>query len=143
MNQNTSNMLLYDDGCPLCTFQMRIITWLDWFNIVSLVPLSHPDAKLIAPQLSREQLLEAVHCVMPTGRVLRGARALRFLFMRMPLLIPVGLFLWLPGVIWVAEIVYNAVSRNRHLLSKLFGCKEACSIMPTRKREGDVKQADS
>ncbi len=142
MKKTPSNMLLYDDGCPLCTFQMSLITWLDWLNVVSLVPLSHPKAKLIAPQLSREELLEAIHCVMPTGRVLRGARALRFLFMRMPLLIPVGLFLWLPGVIQVAEFVYATVSRNRHLLSKLFGCKEACSIMPTRKREGDIKQAD-
>jgi len=142
VSQTQSNMLLYDDGCPLCTFQMSLITWLDWLNVVSLVPLSHPQAKLIAPQLSREELLEAIHCIMPTGRVLRGARALRFLFMRMPLLIPVGLFLWLPGVILIAEWVYATVSRNRHLLSKLFGCKEACSIMPTRKREGDIKQTD-
>ncbi len=142
LNQAQSNMLLYDDGCPLCTFQMRVLTWLDWFNVVSLVPLSHPKAKLIAPQLSREQLLEAIHCITPTGRVLRGARALRFLCVRMPLLFPVGLFLWVPCVIWVAEWVYATVSRNRHLLSRLFGCKEACSIMPVRKRETDIEQVE-
>ena len=47
--------------------------------------------------------------------------------------------LWLPGVIWVAELVYRWVSRNRHLLSRLFGCKEACTLLPTRDRPQDVK----
>jgi hypothetical protein len=26
------------------------------------------------------------------------------------------------------------ISRNRHLLSRLFGCKQACAILPARKR---------
>jgi predicted DCC family thiol-disulfide oxidoreductase YuxK len=56
--------------------------------------------------------------------------------MRIPLLIAVGLFLWLPGVIWVAEKVYAFVSRNRHFFSKIFGCKGACAIMPEKKNEG-------
>jgi len=40
-------------------------------------------------------------------------------------------------VIWIAEWVYGGVSRNRHLLSRVFGCKSACAIMPQREREGD------
>jgi len=43
-----------------------------------------------------------------------------------------------PGVIWVAERVYAWVSRNRHLLSRTFGCKDACAIMPQREREGEM-----
>ncbi len=140
MAKDSSNILLYDDGCPMCTFQMRVLTWVDWLGVVSLMPLSHPEAKRIAPELSREQLLEAIHCVTPSRRVYRGARALRFLGLRMPLLLPMGLFLWVPGVIWVAELGYMTVSRNRHLLSRVFGCKEACSILPARKREGDTEQ---
>jgi len=54
--------------------------------------------------------------------------------MRMPLLVPVTLILWIPGVIWIAERIYVWVSRNRYLLSKVFGCKEACAILPERKR---------
>jgi predicted DCC family thiol-disulfide oxidoreductase YuxK len=55
----------------------------------------------------------------------------------MPLVFPLGLFLWVPGVIWVAEKVYAWVARNRLVLSRVFGCKDACAILPTRKREGD------
>jgi predicted DCC family thiol-disulfide oxidoreductase YuxK len=134
MNQH---FVLYDGDCPMCVFQMKVLSWLDWRDVLALVPLSDPRAKEIAPQITREDLLEAIHCVTPDGRVYRGARAIRFVGMRLPLLVPVALFLWIPGVIWVAEIVYRWVSRNRLLLSRVFGCKDACAIMPKRKREQD------
>ena len=113
---------------------MKVLTWLDWFHVVTLVPISDSKAQEIAPQLGREQLMEAIHCVAPDGRIYRGARALRFLGMRMPLLLPLALILWLPGVIWIAEKVYMWISRHRYLLSRIFGCKQACAILPERKR---------
>ena len=126
-------IVLYDDQCPLCTFQMRVLTWLDWFNTARLLPLSDPRAAALAPGLSRDDLLAAIHCITPRGQVHRGARCLRHVGMRMPLLIPLALVLWVPGVIWLAEKFYNWVARNRHVLSRLFGCKEACALMPERK----------
>jgi predicted DCC family thiol-disulfide oxidoreductase YuxK len=138
MNEKTStHIVLYDDQCSLCSFQMRVVTWLDWFNVVSLLPISNPRAAEIAPSISREALLEAIHCVAVDGRIHRGARCIRFIGLRMPLGVPVALVLWFPGVIWVAEKCYQWVSRNRHLLSRLFGCKEACSILPARQRENE------
>jgi predicted DCC family thiol-disulfide oxidoreductase YuxK len=132
------NVVLYDDQCPLCTFQMKVLTWLDWFNAITLLPLSNPAARATAPQLTREDLLEAIHCVTPTGRIYRGARCLRYVGMRMPLLVPLALFLWIPGVIRIAERIYMWISRNRHLLSRLFGCKDACAIMPARRRADET-----
>jgi predicted DCC family thiol-disulfide oxidoreductase YuxK len=131
------DLVLYDGECPLCVFQMRLLTWLDWFNALALIPLTDPRAQEIAPHLSREQLLEAMHCVAKDGRIYRGARCIRHVGMRLPLLIPLALLLWVPGVIWIAEKVYNLIARNRKFLSRIFGCKEACAIMPVRKREQD------
>ena len=133
-----TNFVLYDDQCPLCTFQMKVLTWLDWFNAVTWLPISEPSAAAMAPGLTREDLLEAIHCVAKDGRIYRGARCFRFAGMRMPLLVPVALLLWIPGVIWVAEKIYLLASRNRLLLSRIFGCKEACAIMPMRKRGGET-----
>jgi predicted DCC family thiol-disulfide oxidoreductase YuxK len=133
----TQHIVLYDGECPMCTFQMKVLSWLDWFHRLALVPLSDPRAHEIAPQLTREDLLEAIHCVTPQGRVYRGARAIRFVGMRLPLLVPVALFLWFPGVIQIAEIIYKWISKNRLILSRVFGCKDACSILPARKREQD------
>ena len=132
-----THTVLYDGDCSLCTFQMRVLTWLDWFDTLRLVPISHPQAAKIAPHIQRQDLLEAIHCVAADGRIYRGARALRFVGMRMPLLFPIALFLWLPGVIWVAEKIYMWISRHRHWLSRIFGCKEACSILPARQRENE------
>ena len=130
--------VLYDSDCPLCTFQMKSLTWLDWLDKVRFVPINEAAQAGIDTQgLTREDLIEAIHCLTPEGEVHRGARAIRFLGMRMPLLVPVSLVLWFPGVIWIAERVYKVVSDNRLLLSKLFGCKGACAIMPQREREGE------
>ncbi len=131
------HLVLYDDQCPLCIFQMKLLTWLDWLGKLALVPLTDPRAAEIAPQLSREELLEAMHCVSKNGRIYRGARCIRFVGMRLPLMVPVALFLWVPGVIWIAERVYAWVSRHRLRISRIFGCKDACAILPARKRDQD------
>lgn len=130
------HLVLFDDECPLCTFQMKTLTWLDWFGVLRFLPVSQPEARAAAPGIGREDLLEAIHCVARDGKIHRGARCIRFVGMRLPLLVPVALVLWVPGVIQVAEVVYQWISRNRLLLSRVFGCKGACAIMPERKREG-------
>ena len=132
-----THLVLYDDACPLCVFQMKMLTWLDWLHVSRLVPISSPEAQQAAPGLTPEALQAAMHVVTSKGRVYRGARCIRFLTLRMPLVFPVGLFLWIPGVIYVAEVFYKLVASNRLKLSRLFGCKDACGILPTRKREGD------
>jgi len=140
MNEaSRTTVVLFDDECSLCTFQSRVITWLDWFNTVSLLPISSARVADIAPRLTRFELREAIHCVTPGGRIQRGARCIRHISLRMPLAFPVALLLWIPGIIYVAEIFYRWVSRNRHLLSRMFGCKDACALLPARRRENEER----
>lgn len=131
--KKTRHILLFDSDCPLCTFQSRLLSWMDWFNVVEMVPLNDERAAAIAPGITREDLLEAIHCITPEGEIHRGARAIRFLGVRIPLLVPTGLFLWIPGVIKIAEIVYAFISKHRLVLSRLFGCKGACAILPEKR----------
>ncbi|MCS1412179.1 MAG: hypothetical protein M2R45_05383 [Verrucomicrobia subdivision 3 bacterium] len=133
-----THVVLYDGDCPLCTFQKQLLTWLDWFNVVSFVPISDARASGLVPNISRADLMEAVQCLARDGKVYRGARCIRFVGMRMPVLIPLSLMLWIPGVIWVAEIIYRWISRNRLVLSRLFGCKGACIIFPGRQRNDEL-----
>lgn len=143
MNERrAAHIVLYDGDCSLCTFQMRVITWLDWFNVVTLVPIADPRAAEMAPRLTRTDSQEAIHCVARDGRIHRGARCLRFIGLRMPVAFPFALALWIPGVILVAEVAYRWVSRNRYLLSRVFGCKEACAILPARPRAREHSAAE-
>ena len=135
MTPKQPHIVLYDPECPLCTFQMKVLSWLDWGNQLALVPLSDPVAQKAG--IEAEDLQAAIHCLTAGGKIHRGARCIRFVGMRLPLLVPVALFLWIPGVVQVAEIIYRWVSENRQLLSRWFGCKEACSILPKRSREQD------
>lgn len=127
MNDARANLVLYDGDCPLCRGQMRVIDRLDWFGALHLLPISDPLTAEMAPELTRDELLEAIHCRAPDGRIYRGARCLRFVGLRLPLLVPVALFLWLPGMIQLADRFYLWGSRRRYGLSRLFGCKEACA----------------
>lgn len=126
-------IVVYDDRCPMCTFQMRLLSWLDLGRRFDFLALNDPAVQAVAPQLRREDLLEAMHVLTPAGPIHRGARAIRFIALRCVVLWPLALFLWIPGVIFFCEIAYRWVSRNRHLLSAVFGCKEACQVLPKRK----------
>ena len=142
------HLVIYDDMCPMCTFQSKIITWCDWFNAVKLVPMSQAESVLedlvTEEPISREQLMAALHVVTKKGRVHRGARAFRFMGLRMPLFFPLSVLLWLPGVIYLGEWVYNRIANNRYIISRVSGCKTACAITPAKPREDeDVKLADT
>mgnify|MGYP003791178353 FL=1 len=65
------HILLYDSDCPLCTFQSRRRSWMDWFDVVEMVPLKDPRAAAVAPDITREDLLEAIHCITPAGKIHR------------------------------------------------------------------------
>ena len=133
-----SHFVLYDSECSFCTFQMKVLRWLDWQNHFELVAASDVRVATLAPQLTAHQLNEAIHCVTAEHQIHRGARAIRFIAMRLPLLIPLGLALWFPGIIFIAERFYALISRNRQFISRAFGCKGACALLPDR--PGDVKR---
>jgi predicted DCC family thiol-disulfide oxidoreductase YuxK len=128
-----SHAVLYDGECSFCTFQMKMLRWMDWDDRFTLVPAADPRVAALAPALTEADLNEAIHCVTETGDVHRGARAIRFIALRLPVAIPLALFLWVPGVILVAERVYAFISRNRQWISRAFGCKGACALVPDRK----------
>lgn len=130
-------VVLYDGRCPLCTFQTKLLTWLDWCSVTRMVPFQHEAAQAYVAGVDPAELSAAIHVVGRDGRIRKSARALRYLGMRMPLLVPLALVAWLPGVIWVAEAVYALISRNRLQLSSIFGCQGACQIMPARQRDND------
>lgn len=111
-----TNFVLYDDTCPLCTGQMKRIRRLDWEHAITPLAVSDPRVSEVAPQLKRDQLMASIHCVSARGKVIRGARCFRFIAMRIPVLMPLALLLWVPGVIYLAEWIYRLISRHRHQL---------------------------
>jgi predicted DCC family thiol-disulfide oxidoreductase YuxK len=133
----TRHFVLYDGDCAMCTAQMKVLAWLDWLGVFQAIPSADPLVREIAPQLREEDLQAAIHCVTVEGGIYQGARALRFIGMRLPLLVPLALLLWIPGMLIPANLVYGWVSRNRQRLSRAFGCTGSCALPVARRREPD------
>jgi predicted DCC family thiol-disulfide oxidoreductase YuxK len=126
-------IVLYDSQCSFCVAQMKALRRLDWFSRLTFLPASDSDTLPLSIRPRKEDLLEAIHCVSPSGQIFQGARCIRYLGLRLPLLVPLALILWFPGVIKIAERVYRRISRNRYLLSRFFGCKDACEVTAAEK----------
>jgi predicted DCC family thiol-disulfide oxidoreductase YuxK len=129
----SKTLVLFDDHCPMCTFQSRLLTRLDWLRRIEFLPISDPRVATLVPQLKHEDMMASMHMLTPRGKVHQGARGIRHIAARVPLLWPMCLLLWVPGTIYVSEFAYRWLARNRYLLSKLFGCKTACEILPPKR----------
>ena len=101
---------------------------LDWFNKVEFIPLKKFSESLSGVHIEENELNQAIHCVTPKKTIFKGPEAIRFLAMRMPLLVPMSLIMWLPGMMFIAQKIYNLISKNRYVLSKFIGCKDSCAV---------------
>jgi len=93
--------VIYDETCPFCVRWVRRLQRLDWLHRLEFVQGGAG--------------LEAVRCITPRGRVHRGARAFRALGLRVPLLAPLALLLWVPGFTHIAEVAYRWISEHRRV----------------------------
>ena len=99
---------------------VRKLQTLDWLNRFEFISQTDPRVSQIAPDLTREELGKAVYCVGNCGKITRAAKCFRFIGLRMPLLFPIALILWIPGMLWSAEKIYEWIARNREFLSHVF-----------------------
>ncbi len=134
---DSRHILFYDSDCPFCNFQVRALARMDWFNKVEFVPSKNFHQLRLGVHIDDNDLNQAIHCVTPNKDVYRGARAIRFLGLRMPILIPLSLLMWFPGMIIISDRIYKLISRNRYFLSRFVGCKDNCSLGFSEKKKSD------
>ena len=111
---------------------MRTLRRLDWLERFELRPASDPGPEVTALGVTPQALAGAIHCVTPDGRVMQAARCLRFIGLRVPLLMPVALLLWVPGMLPLAEVVYRWVSQNRYRFRPCRCGANACKLEPPK-----------
>lgn len=103
--------LYYDGQCGLCRRSARLIGALDWFRRVRLVDMTRvPEAEL---PVRFETALGGIPMRTGSGRVLVGYPAMRRALAQTPLGLLPALFLYLPGIAWIGEKVYQIVAANR------------------------------
>ena len=124
-------VLVFDGDCGICTTLAGVASTHVRRPGDGLVISAYQDLDLAPLGLSAAQCDEALQWVAPDGTVSSAQNAVARLLLRGRLWQrPAGLVLLMPGVNWVAGVVYRWVAANRH---RLPGGIPACS-MPASER---------
>jgi predicted DCC family thiol-disulfide oxidoreductase YuxK len=125
-------IVLYDGDCPLCRKTTAILERLDWFGRLRFHNCR--DTACIPPntaQLDPERMIQEMHVLTPDRtRAYAGFRAVRWIAGRVPVLWPLYLLLFIPGMPTVGQRLYPWVARNRFHLVPCRG--RVCTIPPKR-----------
>jgi len=109
-------LVLYDGRCGFCRdWSRRIARW-DGRGRLHQVPYQERHRVAGVPALSDAELEEALHVVLPGGRVARGARGVIALLPWLRGGKVLGVVARVPGVARLADHVYRWVARRRQNL---------------------------
>jgi hypothetical protein len=97
-NATKRHVVIFDSKCGFCRASVHFFKKLDWLGKLEFVSLTDPRALAIAPGVTKEDFEKAVYCVSNDGKITSAARCFRFIAIRVPLLFPLGLSLWFPGM---------------------------------------------
>lgn len=121
-------VLYYDGECGFCILSVRALALADLFRVVTWKPyqdLAEPPGGLAWEDLDAAAYLEVrkgspgvCGCAGRERRLYRGFYAFRMLALRLPLLLPLTLLLWLPGIGRLGGWAYQWVAANRHRISR-------------------------
>ena len=125
-------IVLFDGACPLCRRSVSILKKLDW-----LAALHYQDARDLKNlpaaevELNAKKMLEEMHLLTPDRKhAPAGFKAFRWIAWRLPLLMPLAPFLYIPGVPWLGNRVYLWIAKNRF---RLVPCKDGVCHVPLGK----------
>ncbi len=117
-------LVLYDGRCGFCRDWSRRLAHWDGRDRLRQVPYQERHEIAGIPVLNDAELEEALHVVLPDGRVERGARAVIALLPWLRGGRALAWFAAIPGVTGFADTVYRWIARRRHgLRSGGDGCE--------------------
>ena len=110
----------YDGECGFCTASVGLLARADFFRQVTW--MAYQDLEAPPTDLTWEDLEQAAFLGVEgkegQSRLYRGFYAFRMLTLRLPPLLPLAPFLWLPSVHRPGEAVYGWVAANRYRISR-------------------------
>ncbi len=104
--------LFYYDG--ECRFCKKAVQWLNSLDLLGGVQWrAYQECKALPADLSWEELERSAYLISGAGVPYEGFYAFRMLTLRLPPLLPLAPFLWIPGVDIAGVRLYRWIARNR------------------------------
>ncbi|HEY3354725.1 MAG TPA: DUF393 domain-containing protein [Polyangia bacterium] len=118
-------LVIYDASCGGCAATVAVLRRLDLFRQLHLMP---SDAAGLPAGLTSELTARTI-VVLDRGRdrLLTRAPAVARILAALPFGAPLAFVLTFPGIVRLANALYDAVARHRHGLSSALGL-DACRI---------------
>jgi predicted DCC family thiol-disulfide oxidoreductase YuxK len=110
-------LLLWDGECNFCRRSVEWAERRDEGHALRAIPYQQAPSPPMTPEL-RVACARAVHVLTPEGEVLRAGRACLWVLQRIGYPVLARVFA-LPPLVWVVEVGYWLVARNRGLASRL------------------------
>ncbi|OEH92113.1 thiol-disulfide oxidoreductase DCC family protein [Bacillus solimangrovi] len=103
----------YDGQCEICCHTKRTLSFFDWFKIIDWIPLQEMVNDL---PFSIEEASKELKVITSNNKVYGGYYAVRKLFLRLPLFVPIGLIAYIPGINRLGVPLYKWLANNRKKL---------------------------
>ncbi len=126
------HLLLFDGRCQFCLSIIRKVKIMDLWNVIKPINCHEiDDLKVIHPDLTQEKVASQIHLVDPSQRLFKGFEVFRRLCLKLPMMYPLLVLFYFPGLGLIGPMVYRIVAENRYLLHLNPVCKiNACFRKP-------------
>lgn len=115
-------VLFYDGKCNFCITIIKILKGIDLSGKFTFLDL-WKDSPLKKYGLIQSDLKDQIHLLDKNGEIFKGYFAIREVFRKIPLLLPLSLVTYLPFSSYFGQKIYQFVAKHRHNLSS---CSEDC-----------------
>ena len=115
----TPLVVIYDGVCELCQGGIHWISQRAVRGEIEFLPCQSAERRARFPALEEAQCMAAIHIVLADGRVLAGHAAIPEILRHLNGWRRLAALFRLPGVRWLAPVVYGWVARHRYQVSCL------------------------
>lgn len=116
-----SPVLIYDGECPVCRSAVEWVRRRSAPEAFEYLSCHAEELSRRFPSIEKSACLEAMHLVLPDGRVLAGEQAAAEIFPRVRGYRWIGSLLRLPGSEIITGVLYRRFAKRRHAISSFFG----------------------
>ncbi|MBA61237.1 MAG: thiol-disulfide oxidoreductase [Planctomycetaceae bacterium] len=120
-----AEVVIYDGDCQFCRRQVKRLNRWDGKQRLSYISLHDKFVASEYPELTKDEMMQAMYLIDRKGKPHRGAAALRVISRRLPKLWLLALLLHIPFTLPIWSWVYRQIAKRRYRLNCDTG---ACEI---------------